>query len=93
MFDKRGTGMSDRVAELPGLDARIEDLRAVMDAVGIERAAVMGVSEGGPLAALFAATYPEPYTDNQGNVNIRCFPPGAGARPYAGHPPNRRCDH
>ena len=59
MFDKRGTGMSDRVAELPGLDARMEDLRAVMDAVGMERSAVMGVSEGGPLAALFAATYPE----------------------------------
>ena len=51
--------MSDRVAELPGLDARMEDLRAVMDAVGMERSAVMGVSEGGPLAALFAATYPE----------------------------------
>ena len=59
MFDKRGTGMSDRVAELPGLDVRMEDLTAVMDAVGLERSAVMGVSEGGPLAALFAATYPE----------------------------------
>jgi len=59
MFDKRGTGMSDRVAELPGLDVRMEDLTAVMDAVGMERSAVMGVSEGGPLAALFAATYPE----------------------------------
>jgi len=59
MFDKRGTGMSDRVAELPGLDVRMEDLTAVMDAVGMKRSAVMGVSEGGPLAALFAATYPE----------------------------------
>ena len=59
MFDKRGTGMSDRVAELPGLDVRMEDLTAVMDTVGMERSAVMGVSEGGPLAALFAATYPE----------------------------------
>ena len=59
MFDKRGTGMSDRVAELPGLDVRMEDLTAVMDVVGLERSAVMGVSEGGPLAALFAATYPE----------------------------------
>jgi pimeloyl-ACP methyl ester carboxylesterase len=59
MFDKRGTGMSDRVRELPGLDQRMDDVRAVMDATGIQRAALMGTSEGGPLAALFAATYPE----------------------------------
>ena len=59
MFDKRGTGMSDRVAELPGLDQRIDDLRAVMDAAGMEQAALLGMSEGGPLAALFAATYPD----------------------------------
>ena len=58
MFDKRGTGMSDRVTEMPGLDQRIDDLRAVMDAAGMEKAAVMGLSEGGSLAALFAATYP-----------------------------------
>jgi pimeloyl-ACP methyl ester carboxylesterase len=59
MFDKRGTGLSDRVSELPGLEARIEDLRGVMDAVGFEKAALMGISEGGSLAALFAATYPQ----------------------------------
>jgi class 3 adenylate cyclase len=59
MFDKRGTGMSDRVSELPGLDQRIDDLRAVMDAAGMEQAALLGISEGGPLAALFAATYPD----------------------------------
>jgi pimeloyl-ACP methyl ester carboxylesterase len=59
MFDKRGTGMSDRVAALPGLDERIDDLRAVMDAAGMEQAALLGISEGGPLSALFAATYPE----------------------------------
>jgi pimeloyl-ACP methyl ester carboxylesterase len=59
MFDKRGTGMSDRVSELPGLDQRMDDLRAVMDAAGFEQAALLGLSEGGPLAALFAATYPE----------------------------------
>ena len=58
MFDKRGTGMSDRVTEMPGLDQRIDDLRVVMDAAGMEQAAVMGLSEGGSLAALFAATYP-----------------------------------
>jgi pimeloyl-ACP methyl ester carboxylesterase len=58
IFDKRGTGMSDRVAELPGLEQRIDDLRAVMDAVGMDQAAMLGVSEGGSMAALFAATYP-----------------------------------
>ena len=57
-FDKRGTGMSDRVAELPGLDQRMDDLRAVMDAAGMEQAALLGISEGAPLSILFAATYP-----------------------------------
>jgi class 3 adenylate cyclase/pimeloyl-ACP methyl ester carboxylesterase len=59
MLDKRGTGMSDRVAELPGLDQRMDDLRAVMDAAGMDQAALLGISEGGPLSALFAATYPD----------------------------------
>ena len=60
VFDKRGTGLSDRVAEsaLPTLEQRIDDIRAVMDAVGSKRAAMFGLSEGGPLATLFAATYP-----------------------------------
>jgi class 3 adenylate cyclase len=58
-FDKRGTGMSDRVGSLPTLETRMDDLRAVMDAVGSERAAIMGVSEGGSMAVLFAATYPD----------------------------------
>jgi class 3 adenylate cyclase len=61
MFDKRGTGMSDKVTitELPGLDQRMDDLRAVMDAAGMQQAALIGISEGSPLSALFAATYPE----------------------------------
>ena len=58
-FDKRGTGMSDRVGSLPSLETRMDDLRAVMDAAGSERAAIIGVSEGGPMAILFAATYPD----------------------------------
>jgi class 3 adenylate cyclase len=58
-FDKRGTGMSDRTVELPTLADRMDDIRAVMDAVGCERAALVGISEGGPAAAMFAATYPE----------------------------------
>ena len=61
LFDKRGVGLSDRVSEdrLPSLEVRMDDARAVMDAVGSERAVVLGVSEGGPMAMLFAATYPE----------------------------------
>ena len=58
IFDKRGTGMSDRVTELPGMEQRMDDLRAVMDAAGMEQAALLSVSEGGSMAALFAATYP-----------------------------------
>jgi pimeloyl-ACP methyl ester carboxylesterase len=58
-FDKRGTGGSDRVSELPGLDIRMDDLRAVMDAAGMEQAALLGISEGAPLSILFAATYPD----------------------------------
>jgi pimeloyl-ACP methyl ester carboxylesterase len=60
-FDKRGTGLSDPVSvkDLPTLEERMDDVRAVMDAVGSERAALLGVSEGGPLCIMFAATYPE----------------------------------
>ena len=58
-FDKRGTGMSDRVEGAPTLETRMDDVRAVMDAVGSERAALLGMSEGGPMSVLFAATYPE----------------------------------
>jgi pimeloyl-ACP methyl ester carboxylesterase len=57
-FDKRGTGLSDRVGGIPTLEQRMDDVRAVMDAVGSERAALFGVSEGGPMSLLFAATYP-----------------------------------
>ncbi len=59
LFDKRGTGLSDPVAGPAPLEERMDDLRAVMDAAGSERAAIIGVSEGGPLAILFAASYPE----------------------------------
>ena len=59
IYDKRGTGMSDRVSPLPSLEQRMDDVRAVMDAAGSHRAAVMGISEGGVMATLFAATYPE----------------------------------
>ena len=59
IFDKRGTGLSDPVSAFPSLDLRMDDVRAVMDAAGIERAVLLGISEGGPLATLFAATYPQ----------------------------------
>jgi len=59
IFDKRGTGLSDRVSGVPDLETRMDDVRAILDAVGSERAAVLGYSEGAAMAALFAATYPD----------------------------------
>ena len=58
-FDKRGTGLSDRPGGLPDLETRMDDVRAVMDAAGSERAVLFGYFEGGPMAILFAATYSE----------------------------------
>ena len=58
-FDKRGTGMSDRPLDVPDLETRIHDVLAVLDAVGSRRAFLLGYSEGGPMATLFAATHPE----------------------------------
>ncbi len=58
LFDKRGTGLSDRVVELSTLEERMDDIRAVMDAVGSQKAVLFGHSEGGCASALFAATYP-----------------------------------
>ncbi len=61
LFDKRGTGLSDKVPldQLPTLEQRMDDVRAVMDSVGSQRAVLCGISEGGPMCTLFAATYPE----------------------------------
>jgi pimeloyl-ACP methyl ester carboxylesterase len=61
LFDKRGTGLSDRVSirEMPTLEERMDDVRAVMDAVGSESAFVQGISEGGPMSVLFAASHPD----------------------------------
>jgi pimeloyl-ACP methyl ester carboxylesterase len=58
-FDRRGSGLSDPVADAPTLEERMDDVRAVMDAAGSERAVLMGISEGVPMSLLFAATYPE----------------------------------
>src|SRR3954466_5741558 len=62
VFDKRGTGLSDPVADAPTLEERVDDVRAVMDAAGSGRAALFGISEGGPMSVLFAATHPERVT-------------------------------
>src|SRR5262245_46221082 len=59
LFDKRGTGLSDRDVGIATLEDRMDDVRAVMDAAGSERAALFGNSEGGPMSLLFAATYPQ----------------------------------
>ena len=58
-FDKRGTGLSDRITGIPTLDERSDDVRAVLDAVGSEHTALFGVSEGGPMSIVFAATNPQ----------------------------------
>lgn len=58
-FDRRGSGLSDPVADAPTLEERMDDVRAVMDAAGSERAVLLGISEGVPMSILFAATYPE----------------------------------
>jgi len=72
LFDKRGTGLSDRVSndELPTLEQRMDDVRAVLEAVGSDRAALFGHSEGGNMCVLFAATYPERTT---ALVTLGCF--------------------
>lgn len=61
LFDKRGTGRSDRLSsgQVPDLESRMDDVRAVMDAAGSQRAVLFGISEGGPMCCLFAATYPD----------------------------------
>jgi pimeloyl-ACP methyl ester carboxylesterase len=58
-FDKRGTGLSDRVKSIATLEERADDIRAVADAAGSERAVIMGVSEGGPMSVMFAASHPD----------------------------------
>jgi class 3 adenylate cyclase len=58
-FDKRGTGLSDRTGSIPTIEERMDDVRAVMDAAGSARAALLGYSEGGPMSIVFAATYPQ----------------------------------
>jgi pimeloyl-ACP methyl ester carboxylesterase len=62
LFDKRGSGLSDPVRDAPTLEQRVDDVRAVMDAAGSEQAALFGISEGGPMSILFAATHPERVT-------------------------------
>src|SRR5262249_44196830 len=59
LFDKRGTGMSDRGTQDFTLEQRMHDVQAILDAVGSRKAALFGVSEGGPMSLLYAATYPQ----------------------------------
>jgi pimeloyl-ACP methyl ester carboxylesterase len=81
VFDKRGTGMSDRVAGVPALEERSDDIRAVMDAAGSDRAALFGVSEGVPMSVVFAASHPECVTRFQFRNRLRrSRRPGAEGR-------------
>ena len=59
LFDKRGSGLSDPVRQVPTLETRMDDVRAVMEACGSQQAVLFGYSEGGPMSLLFAATYPQ----------------------------------
>ena len=79
LFDKRGTGLSDRVTDTPMLEERMDDVRAVMDAVGSNRAALLGYSEGGPMCMLFAVTYPE---RTEALIMVGSFPRLAWAPDY-----------
>ncbi len=79
MFDKRGTGLSDRDVGFPTLEQRTDDIRAVMDASGSQKAALVGVSEGGNMATLFAATYPD---RTSALVLFGCGPKGSWAPDY-----------
>ena len=81
MLDKRGTGLSDRVDihDLPSLETRMDDVRAVMDAVGSGRTALLGASEGGPMSILFAATYPKVRALLFSTAPTRTFTPGSWA--------------
>ena len=81
MFDKRGTGLSDRPRDLGPIETRMDDIRAVLDAVGADRATLVGVGEGGQTCALFAATYPE-RTDALVLVNTPARVVRAGDYPY-----------
>jgi class 3 adenylate cyclase len=80
MIDKRGTGLSDRVRDVPTLETRMDDLRAVMDAISAEQAVLWTAQEGARLAALFAATYPER------TAGLVLFNPTAKGQPTADYP-------
>ena len=84
LFDKRGTGLSDRSTHLPSLEVRMDDVRAVMDAVGSQRAALLGYSEGGPMCLLFAATYPQRAS---ALITIGSFPAQRAEPGYPGRSP------
>ena len=89
VFDKRGTGLSDRVSSAPDLETRMDDVRAVMDVVDSKRAAIVGFSEAGPLSLLFAATCPERvaalvlYGTGASNVWAEDYPWGRTAEQHA----------
>ena len=84
LFDKRGTGLSDRNTQMPSLEVRMDDVRAVMDAVGSARASLLGYSEGGPMCMLFAATYPQRVSSL---ITIGSFPTQRPTADFPGRTP------
>src|SRR5213075_2143083 len=83
MFDKRGTGMSDRGSQIFTLEQRMHDVRAILDEVGSKRAALFGVSEGGPMSLLYAATYPERTSGTPQGISIEMWAPSLARDPSA----------
>ncbi|MHC4707795.1 MAG: alpha/beta fold hydrolase, partial [Planctomycetota bacterium] len=83
ILDRRGTGLSDPVAQLPTLEQRMDDIRAVMDAAGSERATLFGISESGPMCTLFAGTCPQRTTSL---VLYGTFARGSWDPEYPGRP-------
>ncbi len=92
LFDKRGTGLSDRVpvGQLPTLEQRIDDVRAVMEAAGSQQAVLCGVSEGGPMCTLFAATHPQRTT---ALVMLGCYARRLWAEDYPWGPTHEQREH
>ena len=90
-FDKRGMASSDRFEEVPTLEQRIDDIKAVIGAEGIERAHVLGLSEGGIMGQLFAALYPPSPSGSRGGSRSRCQPRAymAGRRSRCLGPPEQ----
>ena len=90
-FDKRGQGLSDRMSGAPSLEQRMDDVRAIMDDIGSQRAVLLGFSEGCPMSILFAATYPERVSHLVSVWRLCACRRALAAKPDAGSPRSWPC--